>query len=135
MPPPPATVTQTEWPQADSPATAVLVILSEVTNGPAGATAPAARSLLEDVTYRLRDREPTVLETLSTSQWRRRLYESLAYLEQTGCLRRLPDGYQLTELGDEAARAVQEGLDGHKEIREAIREVVTGCQHDTNGAR
>jgi len=63
-----------------------------------------------------------VLAPFTPTTWRRRLYESLAHLEQTGRIGKSDDGYVLTEEGEKALQ----NLGCKKDVQDRIRKGLQG---------
>lgn len=71
-----------------------------------------------------------ILSVFETDTWQRRLYESLAHLEQTGCVQASTEGYSLTEfaqtrLGD--LTATESESERIQELAETVKQNLSCC--------
>ncbi|MDE0133410.1 MAG: hypothetical protein OXH86_08455 [Acidimicrobiaceae bacterium] len=71
-----------------------------------------------------------ILSVFDTDAWQRRLYESLAHLEQTGCVRTSREGYALTEfaqtrLGDLALTDAES--ERIQDLAETVKQYLSCC--------
>ena len=110
----------TEVRQADTQvrqADDVLILLEKASRGGA-----VERVLLETLTYRARyEKGEAILASFRTPAWRRRLYESLAHLEQSGYVSRSAEGYKLTESGRSHLGEIPPGEDHRRLIGELVK--------------
>lgn len=89
---------------------------------------PVDRILLEGIASIARSpayksRGCRILSVFDTHYWQRRLYESLAHLEQTDCVRSSFEGYELTDRGMSRLDSIDR-IDGEADdIRRVARRV------------
>jgi len=86
------------------------------------------RAQLERVVCKAGHAEDGGLEPFRTSMWRRRLYESLAHLEQTGCIERSKEGYALTGKGEEKFNNLSAPPDYLGEVKAKIEAIWAGMR-------
>ena len=101
-------------------ADALLLVLEAVNNGDV-----VPRRSLEKVAQAAGKEE--ILRAFATANWRRRLYESLAHLEQAEKITRSPVGYTLTDEGRASLSSLSCPAPALSEIRGRLKKLATSA--------
>ena len=123
-----ATTRPSELPELKQSEALLVVFDLAVKPGHAGREQDLAqRVMLESVAYGAQEIDCRVLGSFSSRRWRRRLYESLAHLHQSGYISCSMLGYDLTDKG----RARAEGFPLAEAERERLRATIANASSAT----